>query len=414
MLVVLVAAGATAFAAPIVEMVETSFESLDGSATSGGAVRSGLLAVGGLLATAAVVAGGLAVRRRRHRRLAEVGLGDTSAPPVPLPVESDPSLEPATAAEQDRLVAARRRISDATDAGAVARIAVREAMAIADADEGALVTVGKAGSVLQWSTDGFLDATSTGAGLDGGVVAAAAAIGRTHSAHASADPTVTRDSGVLLAVPVVHRADLNGGCVVGVVLLGRHDVVPFTTGTVDMVERFAPIVAPTIAAMAGITSAAAVTTATRRDPVTGLANEIALLDDLCVVLAPELAEAPDGAAVELPVTGIVKVAIEGVGSPSDAVVAAASAITGAIRTSDTAYRWNDGEFVVVLRAVTVEQAAEVTDRMQSALAAQSLSASLGVALVRSGSPGEALAAADAALRGTGPDSGLPRRERRVD
>jgi diguanylate cyclase (GGDEF)-like protein len=86
---------------------------------------------------------------------------------------------------------------------------------------------------------------------------------------------------------------------------------------------------------------------------------------------------------------------------------AAAAIAGALRTSDTAYRYGGEEFVVLLRETSLEEAAVVADRLRQAVAgvrladrpALGVTVSAGVASRRSdmGHHSDLVAQADTAL-----------------
>jgi diguanylate cyclase (GGDEF)-like protein len=297
----------------------------------------------------------------------------------------------------DQLLDAGRRMTKALDRDEIARIALSEAMSLADATHGAFIAVGEGGMELMVASDDVFDGRRLGEGL----LQRIADTGQPINVVSHDEPALTALPVAILGVPVI-----GSGRVTGIITLVRPDHRPFGAREDATVSRLAPMVGSALAAAErhhGVTALSFV------DQLTSLPNRRSLDRDIVAVLASP---------------GLVAVAMvdvdhfknfndtNGHSAGDEALRAVGGVLATGLRGSDRAYRYGGEEFSLLLRVRDAADAHEAAERIRRQVEALSipgeqhqpdgrLTVSIGVALVQGGgsgtAPDTALAAADGAL-----------------
>jgi diguanylate cyclase (GGDEF)-like protein len=345
----------------------------EGSAAPGSPSTNATAIMSAIVAAVALVTGivvGVRGRRRSHRR-SEGGF--------------------------DQLLEAGRRMTKALDRDEIARIAMSDAMSLADATHGAFVAVDEGGMDLLVVSDDIFDRRR----LDEGVLQRVADTGQPINVVSHDEPSLTALPVAILAVPVI-----GSGRVTGIITLVRPDHRPFGGPEDAIIGRLAPMVGSALAAADrhdGLTALSFV------DPLTSLPNRRSLDRDIVAGLA-----APGVLAVAMIDVDHFKNFNDtnGHAAGDEALRAVGRVLASGLRSSDRAYRYGGEEFSLLLRVRDAAEAGDVAERFRrevedSAIPGEHhqpggrLTISIGVALVTGGGgapPVEAaLAAADKAL-----------------
>ena len=340
-------------------------------------------AIAGLVAAILVLAGVLVWVARRRPRYAAVPPARPEARPVRIPSPVEGSME--------GLLDVSRRLTSAAVTGDIEREIVRDALALVTARGAALVRQdGGSLTVVAQSDPALLVDDAIGEGA----IRRVAETGQPLVQVSATEPSIRNLPASLVAVPLV-----GGGRVGAVLVLVRAESQPFTTAERDVLQAFAPV------------AAAAMTSA----EVTRAAREESLVDALTGVgnrrrFDADLATASTGPTVALFIADIdhFKQVNDVHGHPAgDALLrAVAMVLREGVRPADSVYRFGGEEFCVLLPGATLDEAAEVAERVRQDLAARTfdvgtatplgVTASFGVAF-GGGDGADLLARADAAL-----------------
>ncbi len=297
----------------------------------------------------------------------------------------------------DRLLEAGRRMTKALDRTEIARIAMTEAINLANATHGAFISVGASGMELLATSDDLFDGRRLGDGL----LQRVADTGQPVNVVSHDEPSLTALPVALLGIPVI-----GSGRVTGIIALVRTDHHPFDDREDTIVSRLAPMVGSALAATErhdGITALSFV------DPLTSLPNRRSLDRDIVEALA-----SPGTVAVAMIDMDHFKNFNDtnGHGAGDEALRGVARALADGLRSGDRAYRYGGEEFSLLLRVRDADEAAQVAERLRLAVENAAipgehhqpggrLTVSIGVALLPAGAfappPAVSLDAADAAL-----------------
>ncbi len=296
----------------------------------------------------------------------------------------------------ERLLDAGRRMAGALDREQIAEIAVGEATDLAHAPMGAFVEVTPHGLRAVHQRGDVLGDDVLGSAL----LTQVASTGRIVRAILNDDHALASLPAAVLALPVIGR-----GTVSGVILLARRADSPFSDAEEQRLRRLAPMIG---SALATADIHGDIAELTRTDPLTGLGNRRSLDADLGGALMG-LAAGSTLALVMVDVDYFKQFNdANGHAAGDQALQGVAEALRAHIRFGDLAYRYGGEEFTLLLRGVSVEQAAAVAERVREAVReipivgaelqpAGCLTVSLGIAVVSGGDVDEVIARADEAL-----------------
>ena len=255
------------------------------------------------------------------------------------------------------LRAAARRIEEAPDVAAVARVACEEAAHLVEADVTALVLRAVEGPRVLWLHPGGPEAD----GLWGpATLAALLRVAGPVRRVVEGDPLAGGAATALLSMPVP-----SGGAVAGSLLARRRDEHVFTAAEEDVLGR--------LARMAGAALRAASRPAPRAaqddDPVTGLPLARRFTADVEAAVRTSQRQAIPVSLVAAHVEGLARIRTDLGGPTADEVLhTLATALRAVLRVGDLAYRIGQDEVAILLPATDATGLPTVRERLEAVAA----------------------------------------------
>ncbi len=274
----------------------------------------------------------------------------TVPPLLSVPVPGQRPSGRLSAAQHDALRIANGRLDAAEDRIAVARIVTEEASVLADADSVALVVNSPDGPRVLSVSPG----TATLWGPQ--TLVALISVGAPVREVVDGDPLADGATTALLAVPMA-----SAGARVGTLLARRDTPRPFTAVEESLLDRMARMAG---AALDGLTRRGVLRREEGVDPVTSLAPQNRLAQDLQAALRSSSEHGMPVSLVVAEVDGLARMRTElGVQEADEVLALIARTFSAGLRVGDLPYRFDEDVLAVLLAATEAEDAAQVAARL---------------------------------------------------